>query len=45
MEGKQPALEMLPHYQDEHSEKQVKNGLFLPQNGPPHGTTVWKTAY
>ena len=39
------ALEMCLHGYDDCPETRLNNGSFLPQNGPPRGTTAWYTPY
>ena len=45
MQEKRLDLKMVLHVEDNRPEKGLKNGSFLPQNGPPHRTTVWETPY
>ena len=39
------AFEMCLHGYDDGPETRLKNASFLPQNGPPRGTTAWYTPY
>ena len=36
-----PGFEMCLHSKDDRLKTGRKNGSFLPQNGPPCGTTAW----
>ena len=45
VEGILLAFEMCLHGWDDRPETRLKNGLFLPQNGPPRGTMPWYMPY